>query len=214
MKNIPWALLLRYPGTWTYHRRRHPDQPGVVVLQQLGAQLPVLEVPCEPDGAGAAAGGDLPDDRCRLDRRRLAVRPADQGSASAYSPHGSWRCWPAPAARCRCSWRRWSTSIWVSVLLIGLAMAAHQGFSANLFTLVSDTMPKSAVAGAVGLGGCISSILGGLSAAVVGRVLDATHNNYTLVFFACAGAYVVATGAVHFLLPKRRSELINAMSPA
>jgi len=42
-------------------------------------------------------------------------------------------------------------SIWAATLLIGLAMAAHQGFSANLFTLVSDTMPKDAVAGAVGL---------------------------------------------------------------
>ena len=75
-------------------------------------------------------------------------------------------------------------SIWIAVLLIGLAMAAHQGFSANLFTLVSDTMPKNAVAGAVGLGGCISSILSGFSAVVIGHVLDATHNNYTLVFFA------------------------------
>ena len=69
--------------------------------------------------------------------------------------------------------------IWTSVLLIGLAMAAHQSFSANRFALVSDTMPKGAVAGAVGLGGCISSIAGGVSAAVVGCVLDAPHNNYT-----------------------------------
>ena len=93
-------------------------------------------------------------------------------------------------------------------------MAAHQGFSANLFTLVSDTMPKNAVAGAVGLGGAISSVLSGFSAVVIGRILDATHNNYTLVFFACAAAYVVATVAVHFILPKRRRELIDAMAPA
>ena len=105
-------------------------------------------------------------------------------------------------------------SIWVSVLLIGLAMAAHQGFSANLFTLVSDTLPKSAVAGAVGLGGGISSIVSGFSAAVVGRVLDATGNNYTLVFFVGAGAYVVATLAIHLILPKHRSDLIDAMAPA
>jgi ACS family hexuronate transporter-like MFS transporter len=104
--------------------------------------------------------------------------------------------------------------IWISVLLIGLAMAAHQGFSANLFTLVSDTMPRSAVAGAVGLGGGISSVAGGLSAAVVGRVLDATGNNYTLVFFVGAGAYVVATLAVHLILPKHRSDLIATMAPA
>jgi ACS family hexuronate transporter-like MFS transporter len=93
-------------------------------------------------------------------------------------------------------------------------MAAHQGFSANLFTLVSDTMPTSAVAGAVGLGGCISSILGGLSAAVVGRVLDATNNNYTLVFFVGAGAYVVATLAVHLILPRHRADLTAGMAAA
>ena len=44
-------------------------------------------------------------------------------------------------------------SMWTAVTLIGIAMAAHLGFSANLFTLVSDTMPRGAVASAVGLGG-------------------------------------------------------------
>ena len=100
--------------------------------------------------------------------------------------------------------------IWVAVGLIGLAMAAHQGFSANLFTLVSDTMPNSAVAGAVGLGGGISSVLSGFSAIVVGRVLDATHDNYTVVFFAGAGAYVLATLGIHLILPKRRGDLVTA----
>ena len=75
-------------------------------------------------------------------------------------------------------------------------------------------MPKGAVAGAVGLGGCISSIFSGFSAIVVGHFLDATHNNYTLLFFVGAGAYVVATLFVHFLLPKRRSELIASVQAA
>ena len=75
-------------------------------------------------------------------------------------------------------------------------------------------MPKSAVAGAVGLGGAISSIAGGFSAAVVGRVLDATHDNYTLVFFVGAGAYVVATLAVHLILPRHRADLISHMAVA
>ena len=86
-KHIPWARLLRYPGDLDVYRGRRADQSGVVVLQQLGAELPVLEVPCEPDGAGAAAGGDLPDDRCRLDRRRVAVGAADQ--AGVRRVHGA-----------------------------------------------------------------------------------------------------------------------------
>ena len=97
--------------------------------------------------------------------------------------------------------------------LIGVAMAAHQGFSANLFTLVSDTMPRAAVASAVGLGGGISAVAGAFSAAVIGRVLDATGGNYTLVFFACASVYVVATAIIHFLLPRRRSVLVAGAEP-
>lgn len=97
--------------------------------------------------------------------------------------------------------------MWGAVALIGIAMAAHQGFSANLFTLVSDTMPREAVASAVGLGGGISSIAGAFSAAVIGRVLDATGNNYTVVFFACASVYMIATGIIHFILPRSRVSL-------
>ena len=103
-----------------------------------------------------------------------------------------------------------SDSIWVAVVLIGIAMAAHQGFSANLFTLVSDTMPRSAVASAVGLGGAISSIAGAFSAAVIGRVLDATGGNYTVVFFVCAGVYMVATLLIHLILPRHRAEIVSA----
>lgn len=100
-------------------------------------------------------------------------------------------------------------SMWAAVALIGIAMAAHQGFSANLFTLVSDTMPRGAVASAVGLGGGISSIAGAFSSAVIGRVLDATGNNYTVVFFACASVYIVATGIIHFILPRTRTAMVT-----
>ncbi|MBV8927283.1 MAG: hypothetical protein JOZ74_18115, partial [Bradyrhizobium sp.] len=100
-------------------------------------------------------------------------------------------------------------SMWVAVILIGLAMAAHQGFSANLFTLVSDTMPRGAVASAVGLGGGISSLASAFSAAAVGRVLDATGNNYTIVFFVCASVYVIATVVIHFILPRSRDSMVT-----
>src|SRR5262249_16497573 len=99
--------------------------------------------------------------------------------------------------------------MWAAVILIGLAMAAHQGFSANLFTLVSDTMPRGAVASAVGLGGGISSLASAFSAAAVGRVLDATGNNYTVVFFVCASVYVIATAFIHFILPRSRASMVK-----
>ena len=101
-------------------------------------------------------------------------------------------------------------NMWAAVILIGIAMAAHQGFSANLFTLVSDTMPRGAVASAVGLGGGISSLAGAFSAAAIGRVLDGTGNNYTVVFFACASVYVIATAIIHFVLPRTRASMVTA----
>ncbi len=101
-------------------------------------------------------------------------------------------------------------SMWSAVLLIGVAMAAHQGFSANLFTLVSDSMPRSAVASAVGLAGGVSAIAGAFSAAVIGRVLDATGGNYTVVFFACASVYMIATVTIHWILPRSRTTIVAA----
>jgi ACS family hexuronate transporter-like MFS transporter len=49
-----------------------------------------------------------------------------------------------------------------------------------------------------------------LSAAAVGRVLDATGNNYTVVFFVCASVYVIATGLIHFILPRSRASMVTA----
>jgi ACS family hexuronate transporter-like MFS transporter len=101
-------------------------------------------------------------------------------------------------------------SMWTAVLLIGIAMAAHQGFSANLFTLVTDTMPLGAIASTVGLAGGISSIAGAFSAAVIGRVLDAMGGNYTVVFFACASVYIIAVVIIHFILPRTRASMVAA----
>jgi MFS transporter, ACS family, hexuronate transporter len=71
-------------------------------------------------------------------------------------------------------------------------------------------MPRGAVASAVGLAGGISSIAGAFSAAVIGRVLDATGNNYTVVFFACASVYIIATVIIHFILPRTRASMVTA----
>jgi ACS family hexuronate transporter-like MFS transporter len=213
MKHIPWAQLLRYPGTWTYIVGAILTNPvwwfynnwvpsflfSKFHVNLLALGLPLVVIYLMTD-VGSIAGGMLSG---RLIKNGFEVFTARKLALLACA------CCTVPVFLAPMA-----GSIWESVLLIGLAMAAHQGFSANLFTLVSDTMPQSAVAGAVGLGGCISSIVSGFSAAVVGRVLDATHNNYTLVFFVGAAAYVVATGAIHLILPKNRNDLISGMAPA
>lgn len=93
------------------------------------------------------------------------------------------------------------TSVWLAVLLIGLAAAAHQGFSANLYTLVSDTVPRKAVSSVVGIGGMAGSIGGMLIAILVGHILDWTHN-YLVPFCIAASAYLVALGIIHWMLPR------------
>ncbi|HLK70153.1 MAG TPA: MFS transporter [Bryobacteraceae bacterium] len=91
--------------------------------------------------------------------------------------------------------------LWVVVALVGLAMAAHQGWSCNLFTLPSDMFPKAAVASVVGIGGMMGAVGNTLFQFGVGRVVDATHS-YVPVFVAAGSLYLIALLAIHLLTPK------------
>lgn len=94
-----------------------------------------------------------------------------------------------------------TSNLWVSVLLIGLAAAAHQGWSANLFTTASDMFPKQAVGSVVGIGGMAGAIGGMYMSKVVGWILDAT-GSYVWIFVIAATAYLVALGIIHLLAPR------------
>ncbi len=94
-----------------------------------------------------------------------------------------------------------TSNLWVSVLLIGLAAAAHQGWSANIFTTASDMFPKQAVGSVVGIGGMAGAIGGMYMSKVVGWILDAT-GSYFLIFVIAASAYLLALLAMHILAPK------------
>lgn len=92
-------------------------------------------------------------------------------------------------------------SQWVAVALIGLAAAAHQGWSANVYTLVSDTMPRSAVASVIGFGGAMGAVGGMLMAKYAGYVLDST-GSYTGIFAVIGSVYLIALLIVHLLVPR------------
>jgi ACS family hexuronate transporter-like MFS transporter len=94
-----------------------------------------------------------------------------------------------------------TTSLWTSVALIGLAAAAHQGWSANLFTLASDMFPRPAVGSVVGIGGMAGAIGGMLIAKVVGYLLEWT-GSYLPVFIIAGSAYLVALLVIHLLVPR------------
>jgi ACS family hexuronate transporter-like MFS transporter len=97
---------------------------------------------------------------------------------------------------------------WTAVVIIGLAGAAHQAWSANLFTTVSDMFPKRAVASVIGIGGMAGAFGGMLFPIVTGMLLDsfkAAGNvtaGYALLFSVCAFGYLVAFGIHHLLAPK------------
>ncbi|OLD71294.1 MAG: hypothetical protein AUI33_07850, partial [Ignavibacteria bacterium 13_1_40CM_2_61_4] len=92
---------------------------------------------------------------------------------------------------------------WTAVLLIGLAVSAHQGFSSNLYTLVSDTFPKRAVGSVAGLGGTFGYFGTFLFSSLVGLVLGRwTQQNYLPLFIVAASAYLVAFAIIQLLMPR------------
>jgi len=93
-------------------------------------------------------------------------------------------------------------SVWGAVLVIGLATAAHQAFSANLYALPSDVFPRGAVGSVVGIGGTVGAIGGMGMALFTGYILDKTGNNYSVLFGIAGSAYFLALLAVHLLSPR------------
>jgi ACS family hexuronate transporter-like MFS transporter len=94
-----------------------------------------------------------------------------------------------------------TSNLWIAVLLIGIAAAAHQGWSANIFTISSDMFPKQAVGSVVGIGGMFGAIGGMIMSPLVGWILDRT-GSYVPIFIIAASAYLVALTIIHLLAPK------------
>lgn len=95
-----------------------------------------------------------------------------------------------------------ATHMWVAVGLISLATAAHQGFSANIFTFASDMFPRRAVGSVVGIGGMAGAVGGMLFSATTGYVLLWTNSNYVPVFIVCGSVYLLALLIMHLLVPR------------
>lgn len=93
------------------------------------------------------------------------------------------------------------TSLWSAVALVSLAAAAHQGWSANLFTLVSDVFPRRAVGSVVGIGGTAGAVGGMLIATATGYLLQWT-GSYVAPFALAGSTYLVALGLIHLLVPR------------
>ncbi len=105
-------------------------------------------------------------------------------------------------------------NVWIAVGLISLAAAAHQAWSANIFTTVSDVFPKHAISSVVGIGGMAGSTGGILFPLLVGYLLDHfkalgnINTGYNILFVICGSAYLVAWLVMHLLSPKMQEVVL------
>lgn len=99
-------------------------------------------------------------------------------------------------------------SFWVPVILIGIGTAAHQAWSANIFTTVSDMFPKKAIGSVIGIGGMAGGIGGVVVSKTGGALFDYyksighIQTGYTIMFAFCAVAYLIAWIVMKILVPK------------
>jgi len=98
---------------------------------------------------------------------------------------------------------------WLAVWLVGLAASAHQGFSANIFTLASDMFPRKAVGSVVGIGGFFGA-MGGFLMNLGAGWLKQNTGGYSVMFIIAGLAYLAAILVMHLLAPKLEPAQIDA----
>jgi len=93
-------------------------------------------------------------------------------------------------------------TLWMATALIALAAASHQGWASNLYTLVSDMMPRRAVSSVVGIGGFSAGLVAMLFQNFSGHLLQSRQGSaYTILFAICSCAYLVALASIHAFAP-------------
>lgn len=197
---LGWAALLRRRETWAYAAAKFLTDPvwwlflfwlpdflnRTYGLDLKGFGPPLVAIYILSD-AGSVAGGWLSS---RLMRGGMGVNRARKTAMLACA-----LCvLPVVLATS-------AASLWLAVLILGLATAGHQGFSANLLTLPSDLFPRAAVASVVGIGGMAGAVGGMLMSKFTGWVLDTT-GSYTPILLVAAGAYPLALLFLHLLSPR------------
>jgi ACS family hexuronate transporter-like MFS transporter len=99
---------------------------------------------------------------------------------------------------------------WAAIGLLSLSTAAHQGFSANLFTTASDMFPRSAVGSVTGIGTMAGAVGGFLFSTYIGYLLQLTHGNYSILFMVAASVYLVSLLITVLLAPGLKKAELTA----
>ncbi len=184
-----WAFIIGKALTdpvWWFYLYWFPKFLASAGVDLKGLPLPMVTVYLVAD-AGSIGGGWLSS--------RLIARGWDAAPARLVTMLAAVLCiLPVAAAPAM-------PSLWWAVALVALAAAGHQGWSANLFTLVSDQVPRGGVATVVGIGGTAGALGGLVMAQIVGSVLE-SGVGYQPLFIIGAMVYVIALAAVRLLLPQ------------
>lgn len=197
---LPWAVVLSRPQAWAYGLGKMLTDPvfGMYLvwlpdflgkryhlgLAQVGAPLAVIYLLSD---LGSVSGGWLSSILIRSGHSVNFARKATLLVCAACS---------APVVLAPLTGQ-----LWLTVAIIGLAAAAHQGFSATLYALPGDLIPQRGVGTVTGLGGLLGAGAGIAMSKYTGHVLDAGLS-YLPVFAVCAVAYVCALAVIHLLSPR------------
>ncbi len=206
---IPWIQLLGYRGTWANIAGTCFSAPvwwlylnwvpGFLAkrygVDLMAAALPLVVIYCMAD-VGSVGGGWLSSHLIKRGMRTLTARKV------TFLVCGLCVVPVFMASEV--------SNVWWAVLLIGIAASAHQGYSANVYTIVSDTMPQNAVGSVVGIGGFCAYFIGMFVSMGVGRLLDATNGNYQILFGIASSLYLVGLVVMHLILPKAGSGVTPA----
>lgn len=208
---ISWFQLLGFKQTWAFVFGKFLTDPvwwfylfwlpaflkAEYKLEGTAMAIPVAVV-YTMAGFGSIAGGYLP---MYLIRKGWPVFRARKTSMLIYA----FSVLPVVFAQ-----YLGSINLWLAVFIIGLATSAHQAWSANIFTTVSDMFPKKTVASVTGIGGMAGAVGGILIAWAAGKLLDhykalgQIEVGYYILFIICGTAYLLAWLIMHFLVPRMK----------
>ncbi|MBI0533232.1 MAG: MFS transporter [Sphingomonas sp.] len=197
---IAWRKIVRYRETWAFAIGKFlidpiwwlflfwtPDFLGKTYNLDLKSFGPPLIVIYLISDIGSVAGGWSSS---RLMKRGLSANVARKTTMLACA-----------ILVMPIFFAQYASSVWLAVAIVGLATAAHQAFSANLYTLPSDMFPRAAVGSVIGIGGTMGAIGGMLMAKFTGYILETT-GSYTPIFAVAGSTYLIAVIVVHLLSPR------------
>jgi MFS transporter, ACS family, hexuronate transporter len=207
-EKVPWLRLLGYRQTWVFAVGKFLTDPvwwfylfwlPDFLDKEYGMSGTAIAVPVALvytlSSIGSIYGGWLP---MTLINKNWPVFKARRTSMLMYA------CCALPAM-----FAQWlgSMNMWLAIFIIGFATAAHQAWSANIYTVVSDLFPKKAVASVIGIGGMCGAIGGIVIARVAPKLFmyfkaqGNEQTGYFIMFIICGSAYLVAWLIMKALVP-------------